>query len=289
LDAVHGYFQVLWDDESSMLPCFLLDDGKWRYLVAPMGLNSSSDELCIRTDAAVRQYFAWLLKIIDDMLVMGATLQEALGWLHLVLERCRETGIKLSLSKLAVGQTFRFAGFMVGIDGIKPDPKNIVSLGEFPTPVDKTTLKSVLGLANQLGPFLPDLAHATVKMRELLKKANVFLWLPVHVEELVRAKEILCSPALVRPFVPELDTVLLTDASRLHGLGYALLQMERDGRPRLIQCGSCSLSPAQKNYAIIELEASAILWAVVKCDHYLRGLTEFEVKTDHHPLIGVFK
>jgi hypothetical protein len=40
-----------------------------------MGLNSSSDHVCIPTDAAVREFFRWLLKIIADMLIMGATLQ----------------------------------------------------------------------------------------------------------------------------------------------------------------------------------------------------------------------
>ena len=38
----------------------------------------------------------------------------------------------------------------------------------------------------------------------------------------------------------------------------------------------------------IELEASAILWAVQKCDHYLRGMPSFKVVTDHPPLVGIF-
>jgi hypothetical protein len=67
-----------------------------------------------------------------------------------------------------------------------------------------------------------------------------------------------------------------------------LLQREPSGRPRLIECGSCSLTPAQQRYATVELEASAILWATVKCDHYLRGMVAFTIKTDHKPLVGAF-
>jgi hypothetical protein len=37
LDAIHGYFQVPLDEESSKLCTFLLPDGKYRPLVAPMG------------------------------------------------------------------------------------------------------------------------------------------------------------------------------------------------------------------------------------------------------------
>jgi transposase InsO family protein len=93
---------------------------------------------------------------------------------------------------------------------------------------------------------------------------------------------------LVKAFDVNLPTELLTDASRLYGFGFALVQKEPEGALRLIQCGSCALTPAQKNYATIELEASAILWATVKCDHYLRGMKSFLVITDHKPIKGAF-
>ena len=45
-DAVYGYLQVPLDEESSHLTTFLLPDGQYWYLVAPMGQNSSGDEWC---------------------------------------------------------------------------------------------------------------------------------------------------------------------------------------------------------------------------------------------------
>ena len=72
----------------------------------------------------------------------------------------------------------------------------------------------------------------------------------------------------------------MTDASRLYGLGYAMLQQ------RLIKCGCCSLTTTQNNYATIELECLAIVWAIRKCRYYLHGLQTFTVVTDHKPLIG---
>ncbi|TRY73390.1 hypothetical protein TCAL_15713 [Tigriopus californicus] len=53
LDVVHGYFQVSLDESNSMLTAFLLPSGKCRHTVAPMSLNSSSDEFIIRTDQAI--------------------------------------------------------------------------------------------------------------------------------------------------------------------------------------------------------------------------------------------
>ena len=50
--------------------------------------------------------------------------------------------------------------------------------------------------------------------------------------------------------------------------------------------GSRFLSPAEKNYAVVELELLAIQWAVGKCRLYLAG-TDFTVVTDHQPLLGI--
>ena len=72
----------------------------------------------------------------------------------------------------------------------------------------------------------------------------------------------LTSELLVRPFDPKLPTELLTDTSKLHGLGYCLIQTETDGRRRLITCGSCSLTGAQSRYAVIELEPSHSMGAI---------------------------
>jgi hypothetical protein len=43
LDAVHGYYQVAMDEESSKLCTFLLEGGKYRPLVAPMGWKGLGD------------------------------------------------------------------------------------------------------------------------------------------------------------------------------------------------------------------------------------------------------
>ncbi|XP_059088730.1 uncharacterized protein LOC131884853 [Tigriopus californicus] len=72
---------------------------RYRYLGAPMGLNTSSDEFCCRTDKAV-EGLPWLLKIVDDMLVQAPDLKTLFVRLEEVLMRCRQSGIKISLSKL---------------------------------------------------------------------------------------------------------------------------------------------------------------------------------------------
>lgn len=55
LDAVHGYFQIPLDEASSYLCAFLLPDGKYRPLVAPMGWKGSGDVFSLRTDMALEE------------------------------------------------------------------------------------------------------------------------------------------------------------------------------------------------------------------------------------------
>ena len=289
LDAVQGYHQIPLDEESSYLTTFILPSGRYRYTRAPMGLSASGDEWCQRSDVAL-QDVEGVSKLVDDILVQARTQDELLVRLRAVLSRCREHGIYISMRKLQFGQSVKYAGHIVDEIGVRPDPEKLAAIRDFKSPTDLTSLRSFLGLANQLGQhFIPDLTHMTSKMRCLLKKDVAFLWLPEHEMEFVRAKELLTSPTVVQHFRPDLDSVLLTDASRLYGLGYALGQLHGE-KLALVSCGSCSLSDAQRNYATIELECLAIQWAVNKCAFYLRGSSRpFKVITDHRPLVGLFK
>ena len=92
---------------------------------------------------------------------------------------------------------------------------------------------------------------------------------------------------LILPFDPNLDSTLLTDTSRLHGIVFALIQIKK-GNMRLIQCASSSLTPTHQRYAVCELECMAVQWAIKKSDFYLRRLPHFEIWTDHKPLVGIF-
>ena len=58
---------------------------------------------------------------------------------------------------------------------------------------------------------------------------------------------------ILQTFDKNLKTILLTNASKLNGLGWALIQMKPDGSISLIKCGSSSLTTSQKNYAVIDL------------------------------------
>ena len=81
------------------------------------------------------------------------------------------------------------------------------------------------------------------------------------------------------------DFILETDVSGV-GLGAILAQGDKDGNVHPIAYASRTLQQHEKNYAVTELEALGIVWAVKHFHHYLYG-HHCEVYTDHEPLIAL--
>ena len=71
-----------------------------------------------------------------------------------------------------MGREIEFAGHIISDTGIKPDEKKFSAIHQFPTPKCIKDVRAFLGLANQLGSFIPDLAHMTSTIRPLLKKGT---------------------------------------------------------------------------------------------------------------------
>ena len=226
---------------------------------------------------------------MDDTLIWAEDLTTLEQRVRTVLDRCRQYNVTISKKKFEIGSTIDFAGHIISNMGIRPNDDKYKAVTDFPRPTNTSDLRSFLGLAQQLGAFIPDLSHMLSRMRLLLKKGTAWVWLPEHEEDFKLVKKTLPSEkTMVKPFDADLQTILLTDASRLYGIGYCLVQKTAAGQLSLIQCGSCSLTGTQQRYATIELECMAIQWAVQKCDFYLRGLPNFDIWTDHKPLVGIF-
>lgn len=286
VDAVAGYHQVMLHEESRHYTTFLLESGRYRFCRAPMGLSSSGDEFCHRTDQAFNGV-PGTMKIVDDGITGAKTIEELERRLTTLFMRCQQYGVVLSLRKFKIGDSLKFAGHVISSAGVKPDPDKVAALAEYAPPTNVSELRGFLGLANQLGSFLPDLAHVLAPLRPLLKKENAYLWLHEHQVAFEEARKTLSGDMLVKPFDPSLRTELYTDASRLHGLGYMLMQRESDGSPRVITCGSRGLTPTEQRYATTELEALGIYYACTHAAFYLVG-GDFVIYTDHKPLIGLF-
>ena len=82
----------------------------------------------------------------------------------------------MSSKKIQIGRKLSFAGYVVSPDGVHADPEKTEAVSNFPTPTSVRDVRSFLGLANQLGSFLPDLAILTTPLRLLLRKDTAWTW-----------------------------------------------------------------------------------------------------------------
>jgi transposase InsO family protein len=290
LDATKGYWQVPLDMESQLLTTFLTPWGRFCYTRAPMGLASSGDEYCARGDRALEN-ITNKIKVVDDVLVYADSWNALQKSLNDIMEACNDNNITLSASKFVIGREVRFVGMKISADGVSADPSKVKAITDFPTPSNITDLRSFFGLVNQLGSFSLDISTKASPLRPLLSSKNVWQWLPEHDSAFQEVKKCLSSPPILAHFDINLQTRLLTDASKLNGLGYALVQNHGtdaiNAKWKLVQCGSRFLSDAETRYSTGELEALAIQYAVSSCHTYLMGLPHFYIITDHKPLKAI--
>ena len=109
LDARKGYWQVKLCEESRDLTTFITPYGRHRFCRAPMGLRSSNDEFCIRTDRAI-EGIAGVIKIIDDILISTESEKQLEERIDQVLQACSKAGITLSRSKFEISNKVKFSG-----------------------------------------------------------------------------------------------------------------------------------------------------------------------------------
>jgi len=146
-----------------------------------------------------------------------------------------------------------------------------------------TELQRFMGIVNQMGKFVPDLADINAPLRQLLRKDSAWYWDEAQQTAFQRVKEKLTSPEILVHNNSNRQTVIAADALST-GLGAVLLQTQDNGQRRPICYISRSLSDAERNYAVIEKEALASAWACKRLGEYVPGL-RFTLETDHKPLL----
>ena len=119
--------------------------------------------------------------------------------------------------------------------------------------------------------WFPTLNVSTPNIGASILKGRVFEWNELMEEEFIQVQKKIGEPHILSPFDRNRETGLYTDASRLNGLGYLLIQENKEGRKYLIACGSSKVTQAQSGYSTTELELSAASWAINKCRFWLKG------------------
>lgn len=290
LDTKNGFWHVALDEASSMLTTFSTPWGRFRWQRMPFGISVAPEEFQRRLHIALEGLHG-SKAIADDILVWGTgdTLAQAVlehdQNLESVLARCRERGLKLNKSKIKLRQTVvPFMGHLFTADGLQADPGKVEAINKMPRPTDKQAVDRLLGMANYLHKFVPNMSQLTAPLRDLTKRDNEFVWdETVHGKCMDSLKEVLTQAPVLKYFDPACqDIVMQCDASST-GLGACLLQ---EGHP--IAYASRALNSAERNYAQIEKELLAVVFGAEKFQEYVYG-RKITVESDHRPLEAIYK
>jgi hypothetical protein len=234
--------------------------------------------------------------LFDDIVVYSKTWERHLLDLAEVFDRLRTKNITLNFRKCEFAkEELIYLGFVVNKDGLKPNPKKVAAVADFPQPKDVAELRQFLGMASQFRRFICDYAKIGRPLTELLKvgsgrKKDVTSLTQEWGEEQTKAfdtlKLRLSRVALLR--FPDLTKSLIvtTDASN-YAIGAMLSQKDDHGVEHPIEFASRLLADAETRYHTTEREG-VVMFAVEKFRHYLHGIP-FLVRTDHKALDFIFK
>ena len=283
LDLAAGYWQIGLDPATSAKSAFVTHQGLHEFVRMPFGMCNAPATFQ-RLMEVVLAGLLWknCFVYIDDVLVCSNTFEEHLTHLKEVLSRLQQAGLRLKAKKcLFLRDEVSYLGHVVTSQGIKPDQAKTEKIRDYPAPTDISQVRQFLGLASYYRKFVPEFAKIAAPLHFLLKKDVEFQWSPECTQAFGKLKKALIhAPVLAYPqFNSTHPFILETDAST-RGLGAVLAQQQDDGKVHPIAFASRSLTTAEKNYAITELETLGLVWAVKTFRPYILG-RRCIVFTDH--------
>jgi len=181
----------------------------------------------------------------DDWKVFGL-LEEHVGSLSLMLDRCRQYQISLNLKKCIFGVPFGILlGHVVCKQGLMVDPAKIVIIVNLTPPGFVKQLRMALGHIGYYRNFIKGYAQITAPLEKFLKKYTKYQW----TEECQHSFDILKEKMVTTPILVFLDWKkefhVHVDASSV-ALGIILAQEGAGGLDHLISFSSRKLSTSKK-------------------------------------------
>ena len=308
LDILDGYDQVSGNNNNDIwvIPLNFVDAkkivGKVSSLLKGIEAKSKASQFNIVTDEELRE-MKESRNNMDDVLLGQKNYKLLEPLINKVLSICRKKNLKLNPNKFKIGPEVGFGGTNIRYSEanrrvqITPSEKKVEELIGRDPPKTKKELQSILGSLNQLSAWIPQIKCHISLMRKLSGGNNTFTQSEQLIEEFHLMKRYLKKTVILSPLEVGREIHLHTDASN-NGLGYILSQPHKDVKenekenysvkPNIITLGSAGLTETQQRYSSGEQECLAVLYAIQKTDHYVRGASEIKVFTDNKNLRDYF-
>ena len=289
VDFSQFYHQIPLRESDRPKTAFFADGQLWQYTRLPFGLRNAV-AVCSRIMHSIFDGVPNVLIYVDDLLVFAPDRETHDQTLRKVLTLIRDHGLGLNKKKCSFHlNSVDFLGFHVEDGTVKPAADRLQSLIGFPLPGDLKSLRRLIGMATYFSKYIQ---HFSDLLKPLLDLKNslsmnactnpiIDYWPPDALTSFSTIKSELSDAVLVVPSSDE-ELILRTDAS--DACIAAVLQTS-SGQP--VSFLSRVLTDAEKRYDIVEKEALAVYWGILRSRMFLLG-RKFKVLSDHKPIQYLF-
>ena len=150
LDLTKGFHQL--QIIESCRRYYAFSDGRrhLEYVRVPMGAKNSSASMQCLMELVMRGLpIEYLLVYMDDLLIATPTEEKHLEMLERVFDALARAGLKVHPGKCTFANTSATTlGYLMDSSGLKPDPRNLGKIRDWPPPKDVTGVRAYLGLLN---------------------------------------------------------------------------------------------------------------------------------------------
>ena len=295
LDLTNGYHQLKLGSITSDRLSVITPWGLFKPLFMPEGAKPAAQIFQSVMNDVFKGYEDFLIVIMDNILVLCDSYEDAYNKLEMVLNRCEQRNVHLKFSKSWLGFTkVNFYGYVCEHNSYTLSEERRSAIKKIPFPQNQKQAQRVMGSGVFFKPFVRNYSTLSAPLYDMTKKEfswNKSKWKVDYITLFEEWKSVLANALSV--FYPnyELEWVVRSDASDV-GVGGAIFQkyINIEGiielQPIFIWC--MKLSELAQRWATIEKECFAI-FAIVRAAEYLLRLKYFVVETDHNNLIWMEK
>ena len=289
LDLTSGYHQAPINEESKHLTAFRTATGLWEWNRLPMGLQGAGSYFQHNVQHVVlKDMLGKIVEIyIDDAIIFAQTKKELMTRLDAVLTRFKKYNIFINPEKAKIGlNKVEYLGHVIDETGIAIDDKKTEKVLDFRLPETNKDMRSFLGLTSQFRDHVKGYANMAKPLHEAISdnkknSKSPINWTPeLEAQFKLLQNKVADCPKLF--FLDETSPVVLqTDASN-YGMGAYLYQLV-DGVKHPIRFISRGFNKVELKWNIVEKEAFAIFYSLMKLEHLIRD-RHFILKTDNKNL-----
>ena len=274
---------------------FITPLGTYEYLVMPFGLSNAPPAFQRWINSIFHDLaYHCVMVYLDDIIIFSDDRDSHHKHVDMVLQRLRSNRLYASPKKCDWYSTnLSYLGHVITPDSVQMAQDKIEAIKSWVPPTSKKGIERFLGFANYYRSFIKSFSHITRPLTHLLRKDVLKQYavtsdtqhftLPADaIQAFETLKQAFCTSPILAHWDPSLPTVLETDASSF-AIGAILSQKHQtDWKP--VAYISQSFSPAELNYDIHDKEMLSIVVAFVRLRHWLLGLDNLVVQTDHKNL-----